>query len=244
MIGKLKGILDEVQAEEELKEKTKEFILQKTQNCTRTKTAGYRHFIPAVACLLFILIGGYWFYFTPTVEISIDVNPSIELGVNSFDKVISVSGYNDDGEELIKSLNIKFMDYSEAIDEILDNEKIATLLSNDEIMTIGVIGQDGEVSSRIYSDIENCISKERNSYCYYTSSKEVEGAHKMGLSYGKYRAFLEVQALDPNITADEIKGMTMREIHDLIDDLSNENNKGHGHCGNGKGYGHKQGNEN
>ena len=137
MIGKLKGILDEVQAEEELKEKTKEFILQKTQNCTRTKTVGYRHFIPAVACLLFILIGGYWFYFTPTVEISIDVNPSIELGVNSFDKVISVSGYNDDGEELIKSLNIKFMDYSEAIDEILDNIQILkTVYQKKEILTV------------------------------------------------------------------------------------------------------------
>ena len=44
----------------------------------------------------------------------------------------------------------------------------------------------------------------------------VTGAHKEGLSYGKYRAFLELQKLEPGITPEEIRGMSMREIRERI----------------------------
>ena len=44
----------------------------------------------------------------------------------------------------------------------------------------------------------------------------MEAAHEAGLSYGKYQAFLALQALDPSVTAEEVQGMTMRELRDRI----------------------------
>ena len=44
-------------------------------------------------------------------------------------------------------------------------------------------------------------------------------AVEMGLSYGKYLAFLEIQSRYPDITPQEVQGMTMREIRDLLDSL-------------------------
>ena len=40
------------------------------------------------------------------------------------------------------------------------------------------------------------------------------------MSVGKYRAFLELQALDPSVTAEEVQSMSMREIRDRIAALS------------------------
>ena len=45
-------------------------------------------------------------------------------------------------------------------------------------------------------------------------------AHEAGLSFGKYRAYLELKELDPDITPDDIRDLSMREIQDLIDSLS------------------------
>lgn len=224
MNDRLKNAFDKIQAEEQLKDSTKAFIYKKTRGYTRRKTAVYRRLIPAIACFLLIILGGYWLYFIPTVEISIDINPSIELGVNRFDKVVSVASYNSDGQELAASLDIKYLDYSEAVNQILTNENISELLSNDEVMTICVIGSDDEQSDRVLSEIESCTSEESNTYCYYADSDEVSHAHENGLSYGKYRAYLELQALDPTITAEDIQNMTMREIHDLIHSLSSDSN--------------------
>ena len=72
--------------------------------------------------------------------------------------------------------------------------------------------------------------------------EDVENAHEAGLSLGKYRVFLEVQALDPDITPEEVQGMTMREIRELIrelsgsgEDMAEEDNAGnHGHGWNGE----------
>lgn len=105
--------------------------------------------------------GGYWLYFTPTADISVDINPSIELGINRFDKVVSVSSYNDDGQELLDSINIKYMDYTEAVDQILANENIAALLDNDAVMTITVVGSDGSQSARLLSGVESCTEGQK-----------------------------------------------------------------------------------
>lgn len=47
-------------------------------------------------------------------------------------------------------------------------------------------------------------------------------AQEAGLPYGKYRAFLELQALDPTLTPEDVAGMTMKEIRAWIDELAAE----------------------
>ena len=41
----------------------------------------------------------------------------------------------------------------------------------------------------------------------------------MGLSYGKYRLLLEIQELDPSVTADDVRDLSMREMLDLLESL-------------------------
>ena len=201
-------------------------------------------------CCLLVIFGGNWLYFTPTVEISIDVNPSIELGVNRFDKIISVQAYNSDGQELADSLDLKYLDYTEAVNQILTNENVSALLSNNAVMMIGVIGSGDAQSAKVLSEIESCTVGTANTYCYYANLDEVGEAHDLGLSYGKYKAYLELQALDPTIAAEEVQNMTMREIRDLIDNLSANNNSevnsgnGNEHGGHGTGSGSGQGKRN
>ena len=57
-------------------------------------------------------------------------------------------------------------------------------------------------------------------HCYRAGTDEVEAAHDCGLSYGKYRAYQELAALDPTVTPEQVADMTMREIRDRIAALS------------------------
>lgn len=249
MKNKLKGALSQVRAEEQLKDSTRAFLARKTQGYAGTKAVKVRRYLYACACLFLSLLGGHWLYFTPTAEIGIDINPSIELGVNRFDRVISVKGLNEDGQDLTKELDIKYRSCEDALERILDHDKIMVLLAGNEIMTITVTGPEGTQSFRILSEIEACTSEQGNMYCYFAPPEEVAAAREMGLSYGKYRAFLEVRSLDPEITPEMVQGMTMREIRDLIAILSTGNkedisgsvggtgqgNRGNGSQGSGSG---------
>ena len=40
---------------------------------------------------------------------------------------------------------------------------------------------------------------------------------------GKYRAYMELHNLDPNITIDDIRGLSMREIKDVLQRYLSEN---------------------
>lgn len=219
----LKEAFDQVRAEEALKERTRAFLWQKTRGYTRSAPPPGRRWIPAAACLVLLTVmlwGGTWLYFTPTMEISVDINPSIELGVNRFDRVISVDGYNEDGQALAQLLDVKYQDFEDAIDRILENETVSTLLAGDGLLSITVVGEDDAQAARVLTRIESCTAGRENICCYAAHAEDVETAHALGLSCGKYRMYQELQALDPDIRVDEVRGMTMRELQTLIDSLA------------------------
>lgn len=249
MNNTFKELFSSIHAEEALKDRTKEFLAEKTQGYTGVKVRkrNFLFYAMASACLLFVLFGAHWFYFTPIAVLSIDINPSIEMSINRLDKVIFVDGFNEDGRELSSTLDIKYKNYTDAIEQILNDDTIAMLLSDNEIMTITVIGSGGQQSERILSGVEACTAQQGNAYCYFATSEEVAAAHETGLSCGKYRAFLELQLLDPDITPEAVQCMTMREIRELIvslsvvneTDTSSYGDRGNGYHGHGGGCGNR-----
>ena len=175
------------------------------------------------------------------------MNPSVELGINRFDKVISVEGYNREGDQIAALLNVKYMNYTDALDRILKDESIASYLSQDEIVSIAVVGSDEERCGKMLTEIESFTAETGNTHCCSANMEDVEEAHTAQLSYGKYQAYLELNALDPSITPEKIQGMTMREIRDLLralyaqnPDKQPEDGFLHGeHHGYGNGHGGK-----
>lgn len=244
MKDKFKTALDQVRADQALKEDTLAFLAQETRGFTgRPKGASgtVRRLVPAAACLALVLLGGGWLYFTPTAAISVDINPSLELTVNRFDKVLSAQGFNEAGQALADTLDLSFADYTDVVEELLATDQITALLSGDAVLTITVVGGSDSQSARLLSGVETCTAGRENAYCYCAHGEDMEAAHDAGLSYGKYQAFLALQALDPSVTAEEIQGMTMRELRDRIAALSGgqnaagEHTESSGHHGNGNG---------
>ena len=149
------------------------------------------------------------------------------------------------------ALDVKYKNYADALEQIANNAAIAALLSDNEIMTITVAGPDKKQSAEILSGVEAYAAGQSNTYCYYASSEEVAQAHEMGFSCGKYKTFLELQQLNPDIDPEAVQEMTMREIRELIDHCSDdggedapthnpEENDHHGHGG-GHQKGHGKG---
>lgn len=222
MNNRIKAAFNSVYASDELKSNTRAFIAQKSRNYTMRKASNRRITIPAVTavCAAIALFAGIKLYFTPTTHINIDINPSIDLGINRFDRVVTVNALNDDGKKLMETLDIKFAAYDEALRRILDNKSVEAMLSEDEIMTVTVIETNSAQSENILSAAKACASGYGNVHCHSASIEEASAANRLGLSYEKYLTYLELLALDPEITPEEIRNMTMREIRDLTAQLT------------------------
>ena len=250
MNDRLKEAFDQIHAEEELKERTRAFLAKEMER--RSRSGSRRRLVPALACVLVLLLGlgGFGFFLTPTSVISIDVNPSLELGINRFGRVVSVVGYNDDGETLARSLDVNFMTYTEAVEAILASQQLASYLTQDGVVAIAVAGADADQTEQMLVQLRSCTEDRENTHCYSTDLEEVASAHDAGLSCGKYRAYLELLALDPDVTVEEVREMSMREIRERIQALSGgdagettASDERSGHHGNGWGHGYGSGHE-
>ncbi len=213
-----KSAFDQIHAENQLKEHTKEYLSKKIYSRKTVLHPLFRQLSMAAASLaILILIGGTYLFLTPTAYISIDVNPSIELGINRFDRIVSVDGYNEDGENLAESLHITFMEYQDALEQILSSQSIEDYLSQDAVMSLTVAGDNETQSSEILGTVESCTSDHENIHCHSGDTKEMHEAHEEGLSFGKYQAYLILKELDASVSLDDVRNLTMREIYDLID---------------------------
>lgn len=211
-----------VHAEEALKESTRAFVAERTAGYRRRgRPTAARLVMAAAACLaVLVVLGGWRVYFTPTASVSIEINPWVELSVNRFDRVIAVAGRNDDGATLAEELDLRFLSCDEAIQAVLADTEVAALLAENAVMDIAVTGADEAQCGRLLSQAEACTAGWDSAHCYHAGSEEAAAAREAGLSLGKYRMYQALQALDPAITAKEVRDMTMSQLQALLDALS------------------------
>lgn len=238
----LKKSFGEIHAEEDLKATIRCYLKEQAYLSEKKKKRPRLVLASAICSVLLLGFLGGLLYFSPVSAISIDMNPSLELALNRFDRVIAIKGRNDDGTELKEKLDVKYLNYSEAIQRFLENDAVTGYLSQGERLEITVAGETSEKGERLLSNIKSCIQgKEGEIACYSLNRDEVETAHDMGLSFGKYRTFLELQQLDPDITAEEAAEMTMKQMRERIKELSStESKESRGQNGDHRGDSHFQ----
>ena len=160
MREQLKRALDNVHAEEALKEQTRDFLARKTRGYTVRDGVRPGRLAAAAACILLLLTGaGGWACFTPTSTVSIDVNPSLELNVNRFDRVVSVTGVNHEGQALAETLNLTFLPCTSAVEQVLDSPGLADYLGDDPAVAITVVGDNEVQRDRLLSGVENATAQ-------------------------------------------------------------------------------------
>ncbi len=224
MKSELKEAFDSVHASENLKTRTRAFLTQ--------RRSPWRLRVPhaaAAACALVLLtlLGG-WFWLSPMTAISVDVNPSLEMEINRFDRVVDVYGYNEEGNALAQAVQLRFLNYEQAVENLLSSEEMQPYLTENAALSIGVIGADEQRCSAMMARLEQCTAG-AGAHCYTAGSEVLDQAHELGMSCGKYRAFLQLQELDPTITPEQVQNMTMREMRDLLNQLGTQPVESGGH---------------
>lgn len=218
-----KNTFDQIHAEQELKEHTRKYLNEKTYRPHARHVSHIRRLAAAsVLCLFLCAAGVCYLFFTPVTYISVDINPSLELRLNCFRRIISVEGYNDDGDSLADALDLKYLDYMDALDRILKSDTIETLLAGDDVLSLTVAGESETQNQEVLQDVEASVSDYSNVHCHSGNIEKVHEAHSCGMSFGKYQAFQILQELDPSVTSEDVQDLSMREIWNRIRQLSGD----------------------
>lgn len=220
MTNRIHNAFDCIKADERLKQSTKQYILAEHKKKTQIfRKPAFRRTAAAVCmiCALALGINGYLWVRKPVSYISIDVNPSIELALNRFNRVISAEAYNEEAEEILKGLSLKWKEYTEAMAQIVDGTEMNVYLTDGSELVF-TVAADGGRNEELKSGIENyCGNTGRKCHSYSADTEIVDEAHGNGLSLGKYYAYLQLYQYDDTVTVDDCKGMSASHIHGLAE---------------------------
>lgn len=226
----IRKVFDRVICSNRLKCDTKTAVIAKMRG-RRQKFSSKIRWAAAAACVLIFAgsgFGGYQLYYTEAAMISIDINPSIELGINRWGRIVETVSYGDDSEKVLSAVSLKHMEYEKALEELLSSEVMNQYLKRDSMVSI-TLEADGK-EEQLLKNLQDCVDKTLKK-CHdgvkteYSSVDEsmCEEAHSHGMSAGKYYAIQELLTVDPGATVEEFKDKSMKEIKGHIE-----------HCEHGK----------
>jgi len=245
MITNFKSALNKIKAEEELVKKTEKYLKETLIKNEKPKTNDYiswggfymkKKFLVAASLAVLCLggsTGAYAYYQTPVSYLSIDINPSVELGINAFDKVVQVEAYNEDGEKILEEVDIVGSDVTEAVGELVssaDNNgyiaedgstvvSVTTETDNEEVATeLETVAEEGVNSALEETEKEVVVHKDN------IALARRDEARKLGITPGKLNLIQKLQAVDPDATVEEYKDASVNEIMKTIKNIRKNGN--------------------
>ena len=149
--------------------------------------------VAAAAAALVITggIGGYAYY-TPYGTVSLDVNPSIEYTINRFDRVLDVTGINDDGDDILFGLDTKSLinrNIETAIEDTIEQIDAEGYFSDEDGNYVVLTANTKEEAhtDTLLSNLDNNVKQRENlePISFKVSDDEITEAHSQGISPGK-----------------------------------------------------------
>lgn len=184
----------------------------------------------ALCALLIVFIGlGGLFYYNNLVEIiALDCNPSIEFYINRFDIVIDIDYINDDAEEVYKELDLE----NKKIDEVLklcygELQKEGYLNKEENLVVISGYCLNGEFNDEKLDKLIGIIEEENikgNINCIVEKNnvtKEMKQlADENDISLGKLKIVNTIIEMSEEFTFDELKDISMNGLKEIYHDLN------------------------
>ena len=187
----------------------------------------------SAALVLTLAGGGYAYAKTPVAYVSMDINPSVELGVNDFDTVVSVEAYNEDGKNILEGTNLVNSKVKDAVKIVISNAISKKYIKEDGSSVIEITTSTDKTAGAAVEldDVLKDVVDETLTNNDVQAEVETENvalarrdeARKLGITPGKLNLIQKLQALDSRITVEEYKNSSVKDIQKKIKELRKNN---------------------
>jgi hypothetical protein len=198
-------------------------------------TVYFKQIAAMAAIFLFIIAGasyGIKDYYSPYAYVDIDINPSVELVLNKYMKVLEVQKLNQDADKIIKDSNaFKNKSVEQAVEMVLDNVQSSKIFKDGQENTVmyTVSSVNEKQLPMLYSKLQSIskkklpkLLKSENIITEQVSLKKREEAKKLKLSPGRIVLFERLKQVKPDTKFEEVSKMPVKDTMNLIKQYKGE----------------------
>jgi len=186
----------------------------------------------AIAAVFMIMFGiGLYSYYSPYSYVAVDINPSVEIVLNRFERVLDVKALNEDAHIIVNDSG-KYMHnrLDKVIKQIIDNayEKNYIKADTENEILITVSAPNPSVAEQIGESAKKQAEEEikqdtisANIIVEGADIKKYKQAQKENISVGKLILFEKLKEVLPEATVETVKNKSVKEILNDIDGKHN-----------------------
>lgn len=127
------------------------------------------------ACAVLACSAGGYAYFRTDAVVGIDVNPSIELRLNRFERVLAAEAKNEDAAAVLDGMELRNTTVDTAVSAIVGALLRHDYLQDDAAVLVTVTGRDGDrraaLETRIVADIEEALPEREKDLPVYVQDE-------------------------------------------------------------------------
>lgn len=187
----------------------------------------------AVCVIIFICcLGGGYYYGADYQSVYIDIDPSIELVLNRFNKINDVICYDEEAKQLLEDVQLKGKKLDCGVRLIIDRLEEENYLTPDAELQISASSKKIDDTKELLEEAANVANKHMSEkqYTGSLSSKpldkdERDEAKEAHIPPGKYKYIQEIMEADPSQSIDKLKDMKMKDLKNLHKNLTNSQTK-------------------
>lgn len=196
----------------------------------------YKYSLIAATFMLFIF-GGLQAkaYYTPYGYLNIDINPSIEVSYNKFERVLGVKGLNDDGSKVISNtenlINDKLEDAVACLVKTANADNYLVEKEDNQIL-LSTYSPDNEESNEVKDKVNKSVlnylssqSKKAEVLNEIVTKADLDMAATQKISVGKLKLYQRAKEVDSSITLADVANKPVRDTVKLIKEKKQEQEK-------------------
>ena len=165
---------------------------------------------------------GAYSYTVPYSLVDVDINPSIEITTNIYDRIIKTEALNEDGQKLLLTGSLKHSSLDEGITVILNNAVQQGYLKGEtaeNAVVFTIISKDVKKSEKLQKGLETAATTELKAKGVVSelvvgkaSQQEHDSAREIGLTPGKLNLIEKAIEAEPGLKLEDLKDAPVRDI--------------------------------
>lgn len=206
---------------------------------SRTNVLVYMKRITAAAAMLLVVSGsvfGVSSYYSPYAYLDVDINPSLEIVLNRYMRVLDVNSFNEDGKKIASNkAELKNKKMEEAVDKLLDNAKKEKILTADKenAVLFTVASSDDASADNINKKIEKTAQKKIDQLkvkCEVLPTEKVTvkknlEAKKINVSPGRVILYEKLKQVEPEAKLEDVLKAPVKETVKKIIEIRKQKNE-------------------
>lgn len=178
-----------------------------------------RRFVQLMAaCLAVGVVGAGGFALAEeTGQVELDGQTSVELGVNRWGSVVRVVAQDPELAARLDSLQLLGVSCSEALARITNDTQARNAIAGDQEVAIVAVCGNASQQQTLLADCALAADTFGNgSFCSAATGETQAAAQKAGMGIARYEIYLRIADLDPSVTLDDCRDLSMCELRTLL----------------------------